>query len=98
MNATLILDLCSSPDACRYKERSEVEASFFAINTRQATLKQPSFVPPEGLSVHDLQRAWDSLERAEHSREVALREELLRQERLEQLAYKFERKVYWQVA
>ena len=76
----------------RYKERSEVEASFFAINTRLATLKQPSFAPPDGVSVHDLQRSWDSLERAEHQREVALREELLRQERLEQLAYKFERK------
>lgn len=40
-----------------------------------------------------LQKAWDALEKAEHRREVALRSELLRLERLEQLAYKFERKV-----
>lgn len=32
------------------------------------------------------------MERSEHRREVALRKELLRQERLEQLNYKFERK------
>ena len=32
------------------------------------------------------------LEYAEHNREVALREELLRQEKLEQLNYKFEKK------
>ena len=77
----------------RYKERSEIEALYFAVNTQLATLKQPSFTPQEGISVHALQRAWDALEKAEHRREVALREELLRQERLEQLAYKFERKV-----
>ena len=77
----------------RYKERSEIEALYFAVNTQLATLKQPSFTPPDGISVHALQRAWDALEKAEHRREVALREELLRQERLEQLAYKFERKV-----
>lgn len=43
--------------------------------------------------VHDIEREWNRLEKAEHHREVALREELLRQERLEQLAYKFDKKV-----
>lgn len=50
-------------------------------------------MPPEGVSLNALQKAWDALEKAEHRREVALRSELLRLERLEQLAYKFERKV-----
>lgn len=77
----------------RYKERSEIEALFFATNTQLSQLKQPSFVPPEGVSLYALQKAWDALEKAEHGREVALRSELLRLERLEQLAYKFERKV-----
>lgn len=76
----------------RYKERSEIEALFFATNTQLAALRQPSFVPPEGVNLYALQKAWDALEKAEHRREVALREELLRLERLEQLAYKFERK------
>ena len=79
--------------ANRYKERSEIEALFFATNTQLATLRQPSFIPPEGVSLYALQKAWDALEKAEHRREVALRNELLRLERLEQLAYKFERKV-----
>ncbi|XP_046630760.1 spectrin beta chain, non-erythrocytic 1-like isoform X4 [Daphnia pulicaria] len=76
----------------KYKERSEIEALFFATNTQLATLRQPSFIPPEGVSLYALQKAWDALEKAEHRREVALRNELLRLERLEQLAYKFERK------
>ena len=83
--------------ANRYKERSEIEALFFATNTQLATLRQPSFIPPEGVSLYALQKAWDALEKAEHRREVALRNELLRLERLEQLAYKFERKVTIQI-
>lgn len=77
----------------RYKERSEIEALYFHINTQLKSLNQPAFLPQEGQLIHDLERAWQSLERAEHRREVALRQELLRQERLEQLNYKFERKV-----
>lgn len=39
----------------------------------------------------DLQ-AWERLEKAEHERELALRTELIRQEKLEQLARRFDRK------
>jgi len=45
-----------------------------------------------GQRPHDIEQAWQELEKQEYLREVALKEELLRQERLEQLAYKFERK------
>ncbi|KAK9716990.1 Variant SH3 domain [Popillia japonica] len=76
----------------KYKERSEIEALYFNINTQLTELKQPTFTPPDGKLIQDIERAWESLERAEHSREVALRDELRRQERLEQLNYKFERK------
>src|SRR5699024_9073706 len=55
-------------------------------------LRQPMFNPADGKLVQDIERAWEALERAEHNREVALRSELRRQERLEQLFYKFERK------
>ncbi|UYV71261.1 SPTBN1 [Cordylochernes scorpioides] len=37
-------------------------------------------------------KAWEKLEKAEHERELALREELIRQEKLEQLAARFDRK------
>lgn len=76
----------------KYIERSEIEALYFNINTQLTELKQPTFTPPDGKLVQDIERAWEALERAEHNREVALREELRRQERLEQLNYKFERK------
>lgn len=76
----------------KYKERSEIEALYFNINTQLKELKQPLFNPADGKLVQDIERAWEVLEKAEHSREVALRNELLRQQRLEQLNYKFERK------
>lgn len=37
-------------------------------------------------------QAWESLEEAEYQRELALRSELIRQEKLEQLARRFDRK------
>ncbi|KAL3276987.1 hypothetical protein HHI36_012347 [Cryptolaemus montrouzieri] len=77
----------------KYKERSEIEALFFNINTQLKELKQPSYIPPDGKLVQDIERAWETLETSEHNREVALRTELRRQERLEQLCFKFERKV-----
>jgi len=39
-----------------------------------------------------LPQAWERLEKAEHEREVALRNELIRQEKLEQLAHRFDHK------
>ena len=37
-------------------------------------------------------QAWERLEKAEHERELALRNELIRQEKLEMLAARFDRK------
>lgn len=67
----------------KYKERSDIEALLFDIQTKQKALGRPLYVPPEGKMAHDIQRAWEQLEEAEHAREVALREELLRQKKLE---------------
>ena len=49
-------------------------------------------MPPEGQRPHDIEQSWKELEREEYGKEMAIKEELLRQEKLEQLAYKFERK------
>lgn len=46
-----------------------------------------SSLPPTPTS-----QAWERLEKAEHERELALRTELIRQEKLEQLAARFDRK------
>ncbi|XP_062560998.1 spectrin beta chain, non-erythrocytic 5 isoform X2 [Armigeres subalbatus] len=76
----------------KYKERSEIEALFFHVNTLLKSLNQPHYTPQDGKMIKDIEKAWQRLENAEHNREVALREELLRQEKLEQLNYKFEKK------
>lgn len=56
------------------------------------TLQQPQYTPQDGQLVNDIEKAWQGLENAEHNRETALRDELLRQEKLELLNYKFEKK------
>lgn len=76
----------------KYKERSEIEALYFHINTLLKSLNQPQYTPQDGQLINDIERAWQKLENAEHNREVALRDELMRQEKLEQLNYKFEKK------
>lgn len=47
----------------------------------------------KGKTLNDIEKSWAMLERAEHERERALQETLLRLESLEQLAQKFARKV-----
>jgi spectrin beta len=42
--------------------------------------------------ISDINKAWERLEKSEHERELTLREELIRQEKLEQLAARFDRK------
>ncbi|XP_053697591.1 spectrin beta chain, non-erythrocytic 1 isoform X2 [Sabethes cyaneus] len=76
----------------KYKERSEIEALYFHVNTLLKSLNQPHYTPQDGKMINDIEKAWRALENAEHNREVALRDELLRQEKLEQLNYKFEKK------
>lgn len=62
------------------------------MNSRLKELNQHLYVPPEGLLVQDIEKAWEELEKAEYHRELALREEVIRQTNLEQLAIRFEKK------
>jgi len=39
---------------------------------------QKPYMPNEGRMISDINRAWEELERAEHERELALRDELVR--------------------
>ena len=77
----------------RLREKGNLEATFFNIQARLKANGQKQYNPPEGMYIHDIESAWMRLEKAEHGREVALRDELIRQERLEQLAQRFRRKV-----
>ncbi|KAI0237885.1 Spectrin beta chain, non-erythrocytic 1 [Lamellibrachia satsuma] len=76
----------------KYRERGNIEAHFFNLQSQLKSSGQRPYSPPEGKLIQDIERAWARLEKAEHDRELALRQELIRQERLKQLAQKFERK------
>lgn len=56
------------------------------------SLPPPSPLSGSLLSLNRSCQAWTQLEKAEHEREVALRAELIRQEKLELLAQRFDHK------
>ena len=76
----------------KYKEKGELEALFFTIQTKRNAMKRKPYVPPEGLFMHDIETAWTLLERSENSRQMAIISQIQRQEKLEQLAQKFYKK------
>ncbi|GMT09275.1 hypothetical protein PFISCL1PPCAC_572, partial [Pristionchus fissidentatus] len=76
----------------KYKEKGELEALFFTIQTKRKAMSRKAYVPPQGKFMHDIESAWVALERAESERQAALTEELLRQQRLERLAERFLKK------
>ena len=58
----------------------------FEIASQLRLNHQKLFDPPEGTSVNDINREWEVLEQEEHACEVAIRDELIRQQRLEEMA------------
>ncbi|XP_022091369.1 spectrin beta chain, non-erythrocytic 1-like [Acanthaster planci] len=76
----------------KFVEKGNLEVLLFTIQSKMRANNQRPFTPKEGKMVHDINKAWERLERAEHERELALRQELIRQEKLEQLAARFDRK------
>ncbi|XP_025047789.1 spectrin beta chain, erythrocytic isoform X3 [Alligator sinensis] len=76
----------------KFQEKGNLEVLLFTIQSRMRANNQRVFTPNEGRLVSDINRAWEQLEKAEHERELALRNELIRQEKLEQLARRFDRK------
>ncbi|KAM8921263.1 spectrin beta chain, non-erythrocytic 5 [Pelodytes ibericus] len=76
----------------KYHERGLIEAHFFNIRTKLRGNNLRPYFPPDGKSLSDVERYWAVLEKAEHEREKALQLEMLRLERLEQLAQIFHKK------
>lgn len=62
----------------KFTEKGELEVLLFTLQSRMRANNQRPFVPREGKTIAEINRAWESLERAEHERELALKEELIR--------------------
>ncbi|CAJ0573578.1 unnamed protein product, partial [Mesorhabditis spiculigera] len=77
---------------CKYKEKGDLEALFFNIQTKRKAIGMSPFVPQHGLFMKDLETAWDRLDSAENERQTAIINEMLRLQKLEQLAERFYRK------
>ncbi|XP_032820091.1 spectrin beta chain, non-erythrocytic 1-like isoform X1 [Petromyzon marinus] len=76
----------------KFTEKGNLEVLLFTIQSKMRANNQKVYTPREGKLVAEINRAWERLEKAEHGRELALRDELIRQEKLEQLARRFDRK------
>ncbi|XP_056283080.1 spectrin beta chain, erythrocytic isoform X2 [Pseudoliparis swirei] len=76
----------------KFQEKGNLEVLLFTILSRMRANNQRVYTPKEGALVADINKAWGRLERAEHVRERVLRDELIRQEKLEQMARRFDRK------
>ena len=75
------------------KEFTLHQVTFFEIEMKLKELRQPLFVPPEGQRISDIEQAWRGLEKEEHFKNAALKMEILRQQKLEQLAAQFHQKI-----
>uniref|UniRef100_A0A8C1KJ68 Spectrin beta chain n=1 Tax=Cyprinus carpio TaxID=7962 RepID=A0A8C1KJ68_CYPCA len=76
----------------KFQEKGNLEVLLFTIQSRMRANNQRVYTPKEGALVSDINKAWERLEKAEHDRERVLRDELIRQEKLEQMARRFDRK------
>ena len=76
----------------KFMDKGNLEVLLFTLQSKMRANGKEPYTPKEGKMVRDINLAWERLEKAEHERELALREELIRQEKLEQLAARFNRK------
>ncbi|KAM3656393.1 spectrin beta chain, non-erythrocytic 4-like [Ammospiza maritima maritima] len=83
---------CTLEKPVKFQEKGNLEVLLFTIQSKLRATNRKLYVPSEGKSISDINKAWTCLEKAEHEREVALRNELIRQEKLELLAQRFDHK------
>jgi spectrin beta len=76
----------------KFMEKGNLEVLLFSLQSKMRSNNKTPYFPKEGKTISDINKAWEMLEKAEHERELSLREELIRQEKLEQLANRFNRK------
>ncbi|XP_061453386.1 spectrin beta chain, non-erythrocytic 4 isoform X2 [Rhineura floridana] len=83
---------CTLEKPVKFQEKGNLEVLLFSIQSKLRANNRKLYVPKEGKGISDINKAWTRLEKAEHGREVALRNELIRQEKLELLAQRFDHK------
>ncbi|XP_075463101.1 spectrin beta chain, non-erythrocytic 4 isoform X3 [Ascaphus truei] len=83
---------CTTEKPGKFQEKGDLEILLFTIQSKMRAEQCKLYVPSEGRSISDINKAWTRLEKAEHDREVALRNELIRQEKLELLSQRFDQK------
>ncbi|XP_027487438.1 spectrin beta chain, non-erythrocytic 4, partial [Corapipo altera] len=83
---------CTLEKPVKFQEKGNLEVLLFTIQSKLRATNRKLYVPSEGKSISDINKAWTCLEKVEHEREVALRNELIRQEKLELLAQRFDHK------
>uniref|UniRef100_A0A8C5KXA3 Spectrin beta chain n=1 Tax=Jaculus jaculus TaxID=51337 RepID=A0A8C5KXA3_JACJA len=84
---------CTLEKPVKFQEKGNLEVLLFSIQSKLRAYNRRLYVPREGCGIWDIDKAWGELEKAEHEREAALRAELIRQEKLELLAQRFDHKV-----
>ncbi|RXM35304.1 Spectrin beta chain, erythrocytic [Acipenser ruthenus] len=83
---------CTIEKPIKFQEKGNLEVLLFTIQSKLRANNQKLYVPHEGKLISEINKAWERLEKAEHERGVALRTELIRQEKLELLAQRFDHK------
>uniref|UniRef100_A0A671V9H2 Spectrin beta chain n=1 Tax=Sparus aurata TaxID=8175 RepID=A0A671V9H2_SPAAU len=83
---------CTIEKPIKFQEKGNLEVLLFTIQSKLRANNQKPYVPHDGKLISDINKAWEKLEKAEHERGVALRKELIRQEKLELLAQRFDHK------
>jgi len=70
--------ICYIQSIYRFAEKSNLEAMLFILHSQMRANNQRPYVPDEEKTVAHVNKAWELMERAEHEREIALREEIIR--------------------
>uniref|UniRef100_A0A8C3I977 Spectrin beta chain n=1 Tax=Chrysemys picta bellii TaxID=8478 RepID=A0A8C3I977_CHRPI len=83
---------CTLEKPVKFQEKGNLEVLLFSIQSKLRAQGRKLYVPSEGRGIADINKAWARLEKVEHEREVSLRNELIRQEKLELLAQRFDHK------
>lgn len=62
----------------KFQEKGELEILLFTLQSRMRANNQRPFLPREGKTIAEINKAWEALEKSEHERELALKQELIR--------------------